>query len=286
MMKRILRKERARALGVGLSLWSAACATEEIQLESMEVFSSLQAPELAGTDVRSRACLGFVNTVSEEYEVRLNGQPLRYSEEDQIVRVGKAEKHAFCVLEGDFNVSLVVHGTTLAQTGTLSLHGRSQHMFVIHGSRQAPTLRAAEVDMSSASPDFDLRRMRVTNLARDQRPVELVYYDWEKNEVARGPRIAYGDTWSGTLPENADYWAYSPDDPLKKVIPRSGLGSLTPWQEICREPAPQGLVLTASEPDSGDIESFGTWHDELYFQAQATCTVKEDRCPSCPLPWE
>lgn len=279
---------RTRTLVAACLGWAAlgACSTEEVQLESMAVMSGPNAdgPELRhGGDLGGAACISFVDAaqLTRAHEIRLNGKPLLFNlPYDERLQIGGhgGGGPLFCVEAGDYDLSLVSKGKTRAHTGVLSFRGDSQHVFIIEGDPRAPTLRHAEIDLSAPSTDFSLRRIRITNLAKEQKPVQLVYYNSDREQIGLSERVSYGETWTGTISAEVTGWNVAPSTSFPPPI-YAGQGSGRNWDYYCREVPPTGIViLSAQLMENASITGAG-YRMEYITQRLETCTVNRELCP-------
>lgn len=287
MANPILRRLSRLLASCAVSFTGASCSTEEVQLESMHVYAGADDPEVkdwyrGGTD-GAVTCLTLMNLVDDapSYEVRLNGKPL-ISNPSEPEALTTRSTEMFCIGAGDFNVSLVARGKTVAQTGVTSMRAGSQHVVRIRGDRRAPNVRVEEIDMSSPGPG--LYRVRVTNLVSEQKPVELYFYDYrDEGPLASTGLIAYGDTFVSSLPLEVNGFRTALDGDLAGgFLP--GTGRSNPLDKWCIEKPPAGVVLLGSSVKQGATTTYHS-RQEHYLQRPQTCTVDKSVCQpeTCPL---
>lgn len=270
----ILRRLGGLLAGCVVGASGAGCSTDEVQLESMYVSLTPDDPEQIGGDQEIATCLTVIALAGEDasYEVRLNGRPLRIGGDSrEVVRAGNV---MFCVTAGDFNLSLVAGGRTVAQTGTISMRAGAQHVFLVRGKRQAPTIDVDEIDMSSPGPD--LRRIRVSNFMEEKQPIEIFFYDGKNQQRGSTGVIAYGDTYEGSISTEIGTWRY-PDYEFPLGV-SAGTGGSRPSDSFCLEKPPAGLVLLGFPSTRGET-TYLHHQDENYMQRPLKCTVDTTVCP-------
>jgi hypothetical protein len=181
---------------------------------------------------------------------------------------------------GEYALSLSMNGRE-ALSESFSVPAARQFAVVLYAhTEREPRLRVAEVDLSPAGPG--LRRARVTNYIEVIEPIQLFYYDANDEPVGESEPIAWGETWTGTIPSGAIGYRLTPTQPLTQPFDNLARPSWSdapvPADLPCIDALPLGLVITGTyaefEAMVGDAwqEFRGTSHvEERYTYLPPLC---------------
>ncbi|MEY4514229.1 MAG: hypothetical protein RLZZ450_6351 [Pseudomonadota bacterium] len=200
-------------MGIAATLLAAttACDTEDVQLEP--VFAKVVQGDAATPS--ALACVTvYVSTSADPaeaiYEIYLNGAPLTSTYGVKIT-VGSSAANGYCVDPGSYNISLRRKGHIVGATGTIVAAPGDALALLAYGAPDTPTVRwFATVD---SDPGLALKHARFSNLDLGQQPAEIIYLDALHREVARSPLVAYGDTWSGLIPDTVTSYTFPGEFP-------------------------------------------------------------------------
>jgi hypothetical protein len=170
---------------------------------------------------------------------------------------------------GDYALSVSLNGReALRETFSVPEARQSAVILYAHTERE-PRLSVAEVDLSPAGPG--LRRARLTNFIEVTEPIQLFYYDANDEPVGQGESIAWGETWTGTIPSTAVGYRLSPTQPLTQAF-----ASELPWSDAltatdlpCVDALPLGFVIT------GTYREFRALVHDQWFEFRGTSHVEE-----------
>jgi hypothetical protein len=180
----------------------------------------------------------------------------------QIAVAGAGGFSGFCVAPGSYNVALSRQGEIVAQVDDLSLADGQQFMVIAYGAEQQANVKVSEVNLTP--PGKGLRRMRITNIVPDQRPLQLIYYDEKDREIARSRIVAYGDTDVSTIPADVAFWRVEPDEARWPIGAGNGDS-----ENRCAEPQATGVISLARDPG----QTWTGFPHEIYLQPTRDCEL-------------
>lgn len=183
---------------------------------------------------------------------------------------------------GEYALALSLNGVeALSETFAVPAARQSAVVVYAHTGRE-PRLIVAEVDLSPAGPG--LRRARLTNFIEAIEPIQLFFYDADDRPVGESGLIAWGETWTGTIPSAATGYRLSPTQPLTQPFHNDGFhwsDDLTPADLPCVDALPLGLVITGAYAELRAmvrdewLEFRGTSHaEERYTYLPPVCSTE------------
>jgi hypothetical protein len=184
-----------------------------------------------------------------------------------------------CLRLGEFELSIRLNGRTSLRENIL-VPTAKQSVVLIHAhTLREPRWSVAEVDLSPADPG--LRRARITNYIEVVEPIQLFFYDADDEPVGESESIAWGETWTGTIPSAATGYRLSPAQPVTEPFQRAplSLGDRVATADLpCLDALPVGLVVIGTYQENEAVlhgehyEWRGTSHvEERYTYLPPLC---------------
>ncbi len=251
------------------------CSPEEVQLEGDEL-------GLVG-DVESSGCalVDLLGGGSVEYRYAgLSGTDQQASISGRLSGDGRPYVTAgtgFCGPSGAYELSVKFAGRSVLRERVDVPDAKQSVLLLYAHTAREPRWSLSEVDLSPADPG--LRRARFTNYIDVVRPIALFFYDASDQPVGESVSVAWGETWSGTIPVAATSYRLDPAQPVATPFhnPESPATPPSPRANLpCVEAWPLGLVITSTywEQLSGDEPRFrGTSHgEEVYTYLPPLCS--------------
>jgi len=233
---------------------AAGCRPEEIELEAKR--SELR-PEGSGPEqVGGCAFIGMLGG-SGTVEIAMAALPrtatspsvsatLSEGPKDDSGGVGAGQSTCPGTV-GENEVSIALNRHTVLRENILAPVAKQSAVLAYAHTAREPRLTVADVDLSSAGPG--MRRVRISNYIEMVEPIQLVFYDAADEAVGESEPIAWGETWTATIPSVATGYRVSPEQPLAQPFdsglpPSPGLPGTADLP--CVAALPLGLVVTGS----------------------------------------